>query len=184
MPLNDEMTLVSSAYSVAKTNVYRSLVDQPLLAGNVNPTTVAADYCQNMVDIAPAHNQLDFARDANFASPVPGTGDNLATFLAARLSASFGVLGCTNFGLTDPVTVTVERRRRGHRGHLQPGPQAATGATPASGSTATADPTPTARPVSGGGGFSWGYGLGTQENPGTVKLPPSRRGHHEDVTGM
>ena len=30
VPPNDEMTLVSSAYSIAKTNVYRSLVDQPL----------------------------------------------------------------------------------------------------------------------------------------------------------
>ena len=38
VPPNDEMTLVNSAFSVAKTNVYRSLVDQPLLAGNVNAT--------------------------------------------------------------------------------------------------------------------------------------------------
>ncbi len=44
VPPNDEMTLVNSAFSVAKTNVYRSLVDQPLLAGNVNATTVAQDY--------------------------------------------------------------------------------------------------------------------------------------------
>ena len=108
VPPNDEMTLVSNAYSVAKTNVYRSLVDQPLLAGNVNPTQVAADYCQNLVNMAPAHNQLDYARDANFASPVPGTGDTLGSFLAARLSASFGVLGCANFGLTVPVSVTVD----------------------------------------------------------------------------
>ncbi len=184
VPVNDEMTLVSNAYSIAKTNVYRSLVDQPLLAGNVNTTAVAADYCQNMVDIAPAHNQLDLARDANFASPVPGTGDNLATFMAARLSASFGVLGCVNFGLTDPVTVTVSGAGVATAATYNLASQAATGATPASGSTATADPTPSGMPASGGGGFSWGYGLGTQENPGTVKLPPSRRGHHEDVTGM
>ena len=142
MPVNDEMTLVSNAYSIAKTNVYRSLVDQPLLAGNVNTTAVAADYCQNMVDIAPAHNQLDLARDANFASPVPGTGDNLATFMAARLSASFGVLGCVNFGLTDPVTVTVSGAGVATAATYNLASQAATGATPASGSTATADPTP------------------------------------------
>ena len=41
VPPNDEMTLVNSAFSIAKTNVYRSLVDQPLLAGNVNATQVA-----------------------------------------------------------------------------------------------------------------------------------------------
>ena len=107
VPVNDEMTLVNSAYSIAKTNVYRSLVDQPLLAANTNATDVAADYCQNMVNIAPAHNQLDLARDTNFASPVPGTGDNLATFMGARLAASFGVLGCSKFGFTDPVDPTV-----------------------------------------------------------------------------
>ena len=144
VPPNDEMTLVNNAYSVAKTNVYRSLVDQPLLAGNVNPTTVAADYCQNMVNIAPAHNQLDFARDANFASPVPGTGDNLATFMAARLSASFGVLGCANFGLTDPVTVTVDGNGVATAATYNLAQQAATGATAAGGGTATADPTPSA----------------------------------------
>ena len=51
VPPNDEMTLVNAAFSVAKTNVYRSLVDQPLLAGNVNATQVAADYCQNIANI-------------------------------------------------------------------------------------------------------------------------------------
>ena len=147
VPVNDEMTLVSNAYSIAKTNVYRSLVDQPLLAGNVNPTQVAADYCQNMVNIAPAHNQLDSARDANFASPVPGTGDNLATFMAARLSASFGVLGCTNFGLTDPATVTVDGNGVATAATYNLAQQAATGSTPAGGSTATADPTPSAQPT-------------------------------------
>ena len=54
VPPNDEMTLVNGAFSIAKTNVYRSLVDQPLLAGNVNATQVAADYCQNMVNIQTA----------------------------------------------------------------------------------------------------------------------------------
>jgi hypothetical protein len=184
VPVNDEMTLVGNAYSIAKTNVYRSLVDQPLLAGNVNPAQVAADYCQNMVNIAPAHNQLDYARDANFASPVPGTGDNLASFMAARLSASFGVLGCANFGLTDPTTVTVNSAGVATSATYNLAEQTATGSTPAAGSTATPDPTPSGMPTSGGGGFSWGNWLGTGGNPGTVRLPRSRRGHHEDVTGM
>ncbi len=39
------------------------------------------------------------------AAPVPAAGTNLFTFLASRLSASFGGLGCRQFGLTDPVTV-------------------------------------------------------------------------------
>ena len=108
VPPNDEMTLVGNAFSVAKTNVYRSLVDQPLLPGNTDAATVAADYCQNMVNIQPAQNKLDMTRELNFASPVPAVGNTLATFMGARLSASFMVLGCANFGLTNPVAVTVD----------------------------------------------------------------------------
>ncbi len=107
VPPNDEMTLVNSAFSVAKTNVYRSLVDQPLLAGNVNATTVAMDFCQNITNIQPARNALDMTRELNFGTPVAAIGDNLATFMGNRLSMSFVNLGCANFGLTNPVTVTL-----------------------------------------------------------------------------
>jgi hypothetical protein len=108
VPPNDEMTLVGGKPSVAKTNVYRSLVDQPLLPANVNTTEVAAAYCMNMANTAPARNMLDMAQDGAFASPVPAVGSNLATFLGNRLSMSFTNLGCQSFGLTDPVTVTAD----------------------------------------------------------------------------
>jgi hypothetical protein len=108
VPPNDEMTLVNGAYSIAKTNVYRSLVDQPLLAANTNATQVAMAYCQNMANIAPARNQLDMARELNFGTPVAAIGNDLATFMGNRLAMSFANLGCNNFGLTDPVNVTVD----------------------------------------------------------------------------
>jgi hypothetical protein len=108
VPTNDEMTLVAGAMSVAKTNMYRSLVDQPLLAGNASAAQVAADYCQNMVNIQPARNQLDMTANAAFGSPVPAVGNNLATFLGNRLNMSFANLGCNNFGLTNPATVTLD----------------------------------------------------------------------------
>ncbi|HEY1627031.1 MAG TPA: hypothetical protein VGG16_24875 [Streptosporangiaceae bacterium] len=108
VPPNDEMVLVNGAFDVAKTNAYRSIVDQPLLATTANLTEAAAGYCMDMVNIAPARNQLDMTKDANFASPVPAIGNNLATFLGNRLSMSFANLGCQNFGLTDPVTVTAD----------------------------------------------------------------------------
>jgi hypothetical protein len=108
VPTNDEMTLVAGAMSIAKTNVYRSLVDQPMLANNASAAQVAADYCQNMVNIQPARNQLDMAAEANFGSPVPAVGNNLATFLGNRLNMSFANLGCNNFGLTNPATVTLD----------------------------------------------------------------------------
>ena len=108
VPPNDEMTLVNSAYSIAKTNVYRSLVDQPLLPASTNAAQVAAAYCQNMSNIAPARNQLDAARETGTGSPVPAVGNDLATFLGNRLAMSFANLGCNNFNLTDPVKVTVD----------------------------------------------------------------------------
>ena len=36
-----------------------------------------------------------------------GVGDNLFTFLANRLNMSFTDLACQNFGLTNPVTVSM-----------------------------------------------------------------------------
>jgi len=44
---------------------------------------------------------------ATGASPVPAVGTNLLTFLANRLNMSFTNLNCQNFGLTNPVTVTL-----------------------------------------------------------------------------
>ncbi len=107
VPPGDEMTLVGGAMNVAKTDVYRSLVDQPLLAANANTAQITADYCQNMVNIQPARNQLDMANELNATSPVPAVGNTLATFMGNRLSMSFTNLGCNNFGLKNPVTVTL-----------------------------------------------------------------------------
>lgn len=106
VPTNNPMVLVGGAFSIAKTNMYRSLVDQPLLAANTDPNQVAAAYCMNMVNIAPARDQADMGADTNFNTPVPAVGNNLATFLGNRLSMSFGNLNCGDFGLTDPVNVT------------------------------------------------------------------------------
>ena len=149
VPPNDEMTLVGGAFSIAKTNVYRSLVDQPLLAGNVNATTVAEDYCQNITNIQPARNQLDMTRELNFGSPVAAVGTNLATFMGNRLSMSFVNLGCANFGLTNPVTVTLN------------GNQVATAVTFNTAQQTAKPPatvTPTASPTAGTGGPGNGTG--------------------------
>jgi hypothetical protein len=168
VPVNDEMTLVNSAFSIAKTNVYRSLVDQPLLAGNTDPNAVAADYCQNMVNIAPARNQLDATRDTAFASPVPATGVSLASFLGARLAASFGVLGCANFGLTDPVSATVNGAGAATAVAYNLAQQKAAIAAAAGGTT-----TPAASPAGpGGSGLPW------------FAAPPRRYRHHQNGTGM
>jgi hypothetical protein len=154
-PVNDEMTLVNGNFSVQKTNVYRSLVDQPLLAGNTNATQVAADYCQNMTNIAPAHDQLDATRNANFTSPVPAVGDNLNTFMGNRLSMSFTNLNCQLYGLTDPVNVTVDGNGVAIAVTYNTAQQ--TAKIPAAATTAP--------------------------NP-TRNTPPGRRGHGQNLSGM
>ena len=108
VPTNDEMTLVGGQMSLDKTNVYRSLVDQPLLAAGTDPAQVAAAYCQNMTNIQPARSQLDAAKEQAIGTPVAAVGSNLSTFMGNRLGMSFTNLGCQGFGLTSPVNVTVD----------------------------------------------------------------------------
>jgi hypothetical protein len=139
VPPNDEMTLVGGNMSIAKTNVFRSIVDQPLLAANTSAATVAASYCQNMVNIGAARDNLDMTADAAFTSPVPAIGNNLATFLGNRLSMSFVNLGCANYGLTNPVNVTLDGNGVATAVSYSLTQQAAKGAAPA-GTTTPANP--------------------------------------------
>jgi hypothetical protein len=165
-PPNDEMTLVGGQMSIAKTNVYRSLVDQPLLATGTNPATVAADYCQNMVNIAPARNNLDLAKDTAFGTPVPTVGNNLATFLGNRLSMSFANLGCQNYGLTNPVNATLDGNGVATAVTYNTAQQAATGNAGTGAASASASPSTSATP-----------------NP-TASAPAGRRHHHQNPSGM
>ena len=182
IPTNDPMTLVGGNASIDKTNMYRSLVDQPLIAAGTDPAQVAASYCANMVNIAPAHDQLDASADAGTASPVPTVGDSLATFLGNRLSMSFANLGCDAFGLTDPVTVTtasdggpataVQYSTAQQQASL-PAPQA----PPGQGTTGNGTPAPT----STGTGTT---GTGTT-GTGRQRPPWQWHGHHHrEYSGM
>ena len=110
LPVNNPQLLVGGNFSIGKTNAYRVETDQPRLAATTNTSRNAARYCQNMVNIATPRLKLDAAMETGTASPVPALGNNLANFLAARLSGSFGNLNCQNFGLTNPVTLTTRRR--------------------------------------------------------------------------
>jgi len=108
LPVNNPQLLVGGQFSLGKTNTYRIETDQPMLAFNTNTARNAAQYCQDMVNIAPARLQLDAPMETGTASPVPALGNNLATFLAARLSGSFENLNCKNYGLTNPVMLTTD----------------------------------------------------------------------------
>ncbi|HEX8005267.1 MAG TPA: hypothetical protein VF482_02450 [Trebonia sp.] len=114
VPVNDTMTLVNGAYSIQKTNLYRGSVGQPLLPLGETPTESnaignenAATFCQDILNIQTPFLALNKGALQNFTSPVPATGNNLFTFMAARLSASFTNLGCVTFGLHNTVQLTL-----------------------------------------------------------------------------
>jgi hypothetical protein len=102
MTLNEE-----GQFDLAKTDLYREEVGQTPVNGQNNQTSSPAMYCQNMVNIQTPFIAANQALLATGQSPVTAVGGNLFTFLANRLSMSFTNLACQNFGLTDPVTVTL-----------------------------------------------------------------------------
>jgi hypothetical protein len=118
VPENDPMTTVNGALSAPKTNLYRLGVGQPLVIGGNNEpfgdsraggqqADTPANFCANMLNVQTAFIAADRERFSTSPSPVPATGSNLFTFLAARLSASFTNLGCQAFGLHNPVSVSL-----------------------------------------------------------------------------
>jgi len=146
VPENDEMTLVNNAFSVTKTNLYRSNVgQQPVSAAN-DTTSSPANYCQNMVNTQTAFLNANQALLATGASPVPAVGSNLLTFLANRMLMSFTNLNCGNFGLTNPVTVTLDGNGAATAATFNVTQQTATGGTAAgTGTTGTTMPPPRGR---------------------------------------
>ena len=146
VPENDEMTLVNNAFSVTKTNLYRSNVGQPPVSAANDATDSPANYCQNMVNVQTAFLNANQTLLATGTSPVPGVGTNLFTFLANRLNMSFTNLNCQNFGLTNPVTVTLDGNGAATAATLNATQQKATATTPAgTGMTGTTMPPPRQR---------------------------------------
>jgi hypothetical protein len=109
VPENDEMTLDGNGdVSAAKTNLYREELGQATVNATNNQTSSPAMYCQNMINIQTPFLAANQTVLATGQSPVTAVGNNLLTFLANRLNMSFTNLGCQNFGLTNPVTVTLD----------------------------------------------------------------------------
>ena len=164
VPENDEMTLVNNAFSVTKTNLYRAQVGQAPISAANNAADSPANYCQNMVNIQTPFLNANQTLLATGTSPVPAVGNNLLTFLANRLNMSFTNLNCQNFGLTNPVTVTLDGNGVAIAATFNTAQQTATAATAAAtGTTGTAMP-PAGRRFGRGGN---GPGTGTRhlDNP-------------------
>ena len=117
VPENDPMTEVNGAFSGPKTNLYRLGVGQPLVIGGLNQpfgdaraggqqADTPANFCADMLNIQTPFISANQSRFSASPTPVPATGNNLFTFMAARLSASFTNLGCAAFGLRNTVSLT------------------------------------------------------------------------------
>jgi hypothetical protein len=186
VPLNDPMTLENAAFSLTKTNLYRTGVDQaPESAANDEVATNAdspAEYCANMLNIQTKFLNDDRAFFINKTSPVPATGNNLFTFTAARLSMSYTNLKCASFGLKNTVNLTLDGDGVATDATLNVMTQAPASQTPMPAATATptasasagASATPTAAATTGTGTTT----TTPQQNPGETRRHhhPSRRG--------
>jgi hypothetical protein len=131
IPENDEMVLVNNAFSVTKTNLYRSNVGQAPVSAANDAADSPANYCQNMVNVQTPFLQNNQTLLATGTSPVPAVGNNLLTFLANRLNMSFTNLNCQNFGLKNPVTVTLDGNAVATAATFNVTQQKATATTPA-----------------------------------------------------
>jgi hypothetical protein len=105
VPLNDPMTMIGTANSTAKTNLYRVGVDQlPVGTGTGTDNGSGTTYCTNLGNIAPARLALDEPFTINVPSPDPAAATSLFGFLTQRLTASWTNLGCqTLTGNAAPV---------------------------------------------------------------------------------
>ncbi|WP_198318594.1 hypothetical protein [Pseudofrankia inefficax] len=161
VPLNNPMTLVNNNQSAAKTNLYRAGVDQPQIGAGASGD--GATYCTNLFN-DPRGIRRVFAGQTIFAagpSPDQATGTNLFTFLAARANESFDNLSCASYGLTNPITLTLDGNGVVTAATIAP----ATGvpATTPAPSTVPASPTATRSPT----------------RPPTTRPAPPRNGRHQ-----
>jgi hypothetical protein len=147
VPENDEMVVDSNGQiDPAKTDMYRAEIGQAPVDTQTNASSSPAMFCQNMINIQTPFLQANQGLLATGQSPVTAVGDNLLTFMANRLSMSFTNLNCQNFGLTDPVTVTLDGNGAATAATFNVTQQKATAGTAAgSGATGTTMPPPRRR---------------------------------------
>ena len=190
VPENDEMTLDANGNpDPAKTNLYREEVGQAPINAQNNRSDSPVNYCQNMVNIQTPFLAANQALLATDASPVPGVGDNLLTFMANRLLMSFTNLGCQNFGLTNPVTVALDGNGAAMSATFNTTPQTASNTTGQGGNMTGTGGNGGGRGNGGTGGNGGGRGNGgggrQVGNPVPVQSLPGQTGwrkgrwHHE-----
>jgi hypothetical protein len=105
IPENDGMvTDIAGSIDLAKANLYRSEIGQPMVNRRTQAGSSPQMFCQNLINIQTPFLAANERLFAAAPSPIPTAGDTLYTFLASRLAGSFDELNCKNFGLAQPVT--------------------------------------------------------------------------------
>ena len=105
IPENDGMvTDIAGGIDLAKTNLYRSEIGQPMVSRRTQASSSPQMFCQNLINIQTPFLAANERLFTAAPSPIPTAGDTLYTFLASRLAGSFDELNCKNFGLAQPVT--------------------------------------------------------------------------------
>jgi hypothetical protein len=106
VPLNDPVTLDRFGnYDAVKDDTLRSIVDMAPLPAGQSPGA----YCTELEQAQGSRLQQDVNLLFGSASPQPQAADNLFTYLAMRLDQSFNRLNCGSMGLTNDVSISVNR---------------------------------------------------------------------------
>jgi hypothetical protein len=105
VPANDKVAMDGGKSDPAKTDLYREELGQAPVSAATSKSSSPAMYCQDLVDIQTPFLAANQELLVTGQSPVTATADNLLTFLANDLSASFTSLGCQQFHLRNPVTL-------------------------------------------------------------------------------
>lgn len=110
VPVDDPMVLVNTTPNLAKVNLYRVGVDQPVAQTLQDASTQS--YCVNLMQVAPSRLALEASLLGRGATPAATVGNTLFTFLAQRYVTTFiGPLGanlaCTRFALQPDVATVL-----------------------------------------------------------------------------
>jgi hypothetical protein len=104
VPENDPMTMINGEFSFVKTTVFRLGAGQPF---DTPQADTPANFCANMLNIETAFLAKNSTPFFAKISPVRTIGDNLFSYLASRLSASYRNLSCASYGLKNTVQLTM-----------------------------------------------------------------------------
>jgi len=100
VPAGSPMALLNGYASAAQINVYRKMIDEPLVSDDDAAFTVT--YCQHMNTLGAPRLANNKARLATYRSPVNNT-DNLFNYMLTRYNAAFAALQCAYLGITNAL---------------------------------------------------------------------------------